>query len=445
MMASALETNRLNKFVGGISSLDIKETETETKVKKENPWIQFQKRVRDLTGFAPTFNMKYCSFLKQFAEDSGRYKSYVDLSDEDIKDGGPQWREAEDATEAAVVEAWKAAATLEDATIVEAAAYAEGRRIFAAVAAAKAAAMVAGAGTGTVAMAARDAAKAAAALERDVPKKKAVAAKKSPKDVAEDPSPPLAEKASVRDVPEKKPAAGKKKANAQAPTAESLECEITALEKAASDAAAASEKDDKDAKIATDRAAAARKEADEFQKKADAAVSAASEKKAVLKGAQEQVQKKRAELGKFLADAAAASEKKAALKEAQEQVQKKKADLDKFLADTSSEPVAVVAAAAESVAAASEPICVRRKNIPKHIKTLVWNKYIGVDIAQADCVCCRSQKINVRSFHCGHVIAESRGGDLNINNLRPICAECNGAMTTNSMNEFTKEFFGWSI
>ena len=92
-----------------------------------------------------------------------------------------------------------------------------------------------------------------------------------------------------------------------------------------------------------------------------------------------------------------------------------------------------------------EPLSVRRKNIPKHIKTLVWNKHIGKDVANASCVSCRQESINIRSFHCGHVIADSKGGDMTINNLRPICAPCNLSMGTQSMNEFTSEFFGWSI
>ena len=87
----------------------------------------------------------------------------------------------------------------------------------------------------------------------------------------------------------------------------------------------------------------------------------------------------------------------------------------------------------------------KKKAIPKHVKTLVWNKYIGGDKAKAACMSCRQEEIGIRSFHCGHVIAESKGGDMTINNLRPICAACNGSMGTMSMNEFTSQFFGWSI
>jgi hypothetical protein len=92
-----------------------------------------------------------------------------------------------------------------------------------------------------------------------------------------------------------------------------------------------------------------------------------------------------------------------------------------------------------------QPLYMRRKNIPKHIKTLVWNKYIGRETVESKCVSCKQEKIDMRNFHCGHVLAEAKGGDLTINNLRPICAPCNLSMGTKSMNEFTQEFFGWSV
>jgi hypothetical protein len=91
------------------------------------------------------------------------------------------------------------------------------------------------------------------------------------------------------------------------------------------------------------------------------------------------------------------------------------------------------------------PLSQRRKKMPKHIKTLVWSQHIGSDKASAPCCSCRKEIISIRSFHCGHVIAEAKGGDLTIANLRPICAACNGSMGTRSMNEFTKEYFGWMV
>ena len=91
------------------------------------------------------------------------------------------------------------------------------------------------------------------------------------------------------------------------------------------------------------------------------------------------------------------------------------------------------------------PVHIRRKHIPKHIKTLVWNRYIGSDKAEAKCLSCREERVTIRSFHCGHVIAEANGGNMTITNLRPICGPCNASMGTQSMNEFTSEFFGWTV
>jgi len=91
------------------------------------------------------------------------------------------------------------------------------------------------------------------------------------------------------------------------------------------------------------------------------------------------------------------------------------------------------------------PLSARRKKIPKAVRILVWNLHVGSHKGEDRCMCCKEKKIDVANFHCGHVIAETKGGDLTIKNLRPICSACNSAMGTRSMNEFTKEFFGWEI
>ena len=39
-----------------------------------------------------------------------------------------------------------------------------------------------------------------------------------------------------------------------------------------------------------------------------------------------------------------------------------------------------------------------------------------------------------------HVISEFNGGEININNLRPICNECNLSMGTTNMDVFIKKY-----
>ena len=85
----------------------------------------------------------------------------------------------------------------------------------------------------------------------------------------------------------------------------------------------------------------------------------------------------------------------------------------------------------------SKPVY-KKKNIPKQIKILCWNLYIGEDKNSTKCVCCNSTTINITNFHCGHVIAEVNGGETNINNLRPICSGCNLSMGSMNMDDFIK-------
>jgi hypothetical protein len=83
----------------------------------------------------------------------------------------------------------------------------------------------------------------------------------------------------------------------------------------------------------------------------------------------------------------------------------------------------------------------KKKSIPKTLKRLVWDKWVGKDIGTTKCLCCNHIEIRQIEFHCGHIIAESNGGETNVDNLKPICAQCNLSMKTMDMNEFKKKFF----
>ena len=82
----------------------------------------------------------------------------------------------------------------------------------------------------------------------------------------------------------------------------------------------------------------------------------------------------------------------------------------------------------------------RKKPITATLKRKVWNEHIGESLGKAKCLCCRTTDITQLSFHCGHVIAESAGGDTVLSNLKPICQNCNSSMGSRSMDEFMKQF-----
>ena len=82
----------------------------------------------------------------------------------------------------------------------------------------------------------------------------------------------------------------------------------------------------------------------------------------------------------------------------------------------------------------------RKKCIPKSLKRQVWDYWIGAELGTALCLCCKYQIIRQIEFHCGHVIAEANGGKLCIENLRPICAQCNLSMGKKDFKTFEKMF-----
>jgi hypothetical protein len=68
----------------------------------------------------------------------------------------------------------------------------------------------------------------------------------------------------------------------------------------------------------------------------------------------------------------------------------------------------------------------------------VWDRYVGRNVATSMCMVCGIMPIHITMFHCGHVLAKSKGGSDSLENLRPICQSCNLSMGTMHMDEFIK-------
>ena len=83
----------------------------------------------------------------------------------------------------------------------------------------------------------------------------------------------------------------------------------------------------------------------------------------------------------------------------------------------------------------------KKKSIPKAIKEETWNKWVGETHGIALCYCCRKAKISKSKFVAGHVVAEANGGVISVDNLRPICQDCNSSMMTKHMLDYIKEFY----
>lgn len=69
-----------------------------------------------------------------------------------------------------------------------------------------------------------------------------------------------------------------------------------------------------------------------------------------------------------------------------------------------------------------------KKKIPKALREQVWIYHFGEKFNHKCFVDWCDNQINVFDFHVGHNIPESKGGNLKIQNLKPICARCNLSM-----------------
>lgn len=81
----------------------------------------------------------------------------------------------------------------------------------------------------------------------------------------------------------------------------------------------------------------------------------------------------------------------------------------------------------------------RKSKIPTAIREQCWIASFGKTYESKCYVKWCKNIINVFNFHVGHDIPESKGGTLDINNLKPICARCNLSMGNNyTIQEWVK-------
>ena len=76
----------------------------------------------------------------------------------------------------------------------------------------------------------------------------------------------------------------------------------------------------------------------------------------------------------------------------------------------------------------------RKTTIPKPMKRLAWLKYQG-NVGSGKCYSC-ARIIYMDDHQAGHVVSEFHGGEVTIENLRPICKPCNTSCGTENLNSF---------
>ena len=83
------------------------------------------------------------------------------------------------------------------------------------------------------------------------------------------------------------------------------------------------------------------------------------------------------------------------------------------------------------------PIRPKRK-ITHLMKRKVWALHVGEEVGKTVCFCCKMTPITMLTFNCGHIVAESNGGETTAENMVPICQHCNSSMGTTNLYEYMK-------
>ena len=69
-----------------------------------------------------------------------------------------------------------------------------------------------------------------------------------------------------------------------------------------------------------------------------------------------------------------------------------------------------------------------KETIPKRIREMVWNTHNGEEYKTKCYVKWCNNVVNVFNYQVGHDVPESKGGTLDLHNLKPICGSCNQSM-----------------
>lgn len=68
-------------------------------------------------------------------------------------------------------------------------------------------------------------------------------------------------------------------------------------------------------------------------------------------------------------------------------------------------------------------------SIPQAVRQQVWIQYNGYVFKHKCHIKWCKNEISVFNYHVGHNIPRSKGGTLELNNLKPICSNCNLSMS----------------
>ena len=82
---------------------------------------------------------------------------------------------------------------------------------------------------------------------------------------------------------------------------------------------------------------------------------------------------------------------------------------------------------------------ITKKYISPKIRMCVWNRYFGKNETGSCPLCNNMIRVGKNGFHCGHIKSTMNGGLTEIDNLRPICGDCNINMGGMNWDDYLKK------
>lgn len=84
--------------------------------------------------------------------------------------------------------------------------------------------------------------------------------------------------------------------------------------------------------------------------------------------------------------------------------------------------------------------CIPTPNIPRSLQKQIWKTYNG-NVGSSKCFVCGAE-ITALEYECGHIIPRSKGGPNTVDNLLPICGNCNRSMSDTHLFEHVYTHYG---
>lgn len=83
----------------------------------------------------------------------------------------------------------------------------------------------------------------------------------------------------------------------------------------------------------------------------------------------------------------------------------------------------------------------KAKQVPEALRKALWKNNFKSLRNTGQCYVCRTEINFNEDYEAGHIVALSRGGAMNLHNLRPVCSSCNKSCGSMNMEEFKNKHF----